>query len=477
MQSRRDQVQAYFFVVGRLVSGLMQGKPDQLEHPNKRFNSGTFVGVLLAGLLVACFGIFGLLFPGGNNSWRVPGAVVLDKDSGARYVFLDGQLRPALNLSSALLAAGDAGKLTSVSQSSLTGVPVGTPIGIPGAPDGLPNASRLNTSPWIVCARPEDRHEVGSAPTVTLRLDGASATPVSPDQGLLVSTHDGAAYLVWRGSRYKIATTTTLEALGYNSRPSLHVSPAWLNTIPVGRDMQPPSIADVGKPGPVIGGKASRIGQVYDLQNPATGSHELYVLQTGGLLPISRTVAAMLMVNPDMRNAYPGSSVRPLEVGPGDVTSVQLLGADPVSGDLPAVPPSLVDTGAAGEPCLRFDPQSDNVSTPALLMLPRASEASAVPPAGKHTAGTTADQVVIPAGGGALVRTVPAPGAPPGTEFLVTDLGVKYPLVDDTVAGVLGYGHLNPVGIPSALLALLPSGPALDPRQALVSRPVSVAGS
>ena len=66
------------------------------------------------------------------------------------------------------------------------------------------------------------------------------------------------------------------------------------------------------------------------------------------------------------------------------------------------------------------------------------------------------DQVVISAGGGALVRTVPAPGAPPGTEFLVTDLGVKYPLVDDTVASVLGYGHVSPAGIPSALLALLP---------------------
>ena len=177
MQSRRDQVQAYFFVVGRLVSGLMQGKPDVLEHPNKRFNGGTFLGLLLAGLLVAIFGIVGLMFPGGNNSWRVPGAVVLEKDSGARYVFLDGQLRPALNLSSALLAAGDAGKLVSVTKSSLTGVPVGTPIGIPGAPDGLPMADRVNTSPWTVCAKPADENAVARAATVTHSVEGSCRDP------------------------------------------------------------------------------------------------------------------------------------------------------------------------------------------------------------------------------------------------------------------------------------------------------------
>jgi ESX secretion system ATPase EccB len=477
MQSRRDQVQAYFFVVGRLVSGLMQGKPDVLEHPNKRFNGGTFLGLLLAGLLVACFGIFGLLFPGGNNSWRVPGAVVLEKDTGARYVFLDGQLRPALNLSSALLAAGDVGKLVTVSKSSLTGVPVGTPIGIPGAPDGLPLADRLNVSPWTVCAKTAEQHAVASAATVTLRLDGVAGTPAPPDHALLVSTPDGAVHLVWRGNRHTVADPTILEAMGYNSAPPVRVSPAWLNVIPAGRDLRPPSIADIGKPGALISGKPGLIGQLYELQNPATGSDEIFVLQAGGLMPVSRSVASMLLTNPALKGAYPDTSVRPIAVGPGDVAGVQLMGNDPISVDLPPTPPALVDLGASGEPCMRFDPGSDAGQPPALVILPDSVERDAVPPAGKHTVGMTADQVVIPVGGGALVRTVPTPGAQPGTGFLVTDLGVKYPLVDDTVASMLGYGHLTAVGVPVALLALLPSGPALGTGDALVSRPISPPGS
>ncbi|MDT7782546.1 MAG: hypothetical protein QOF58_965 [Pseudonocardiales bacterium] len=477
MQSRRDQVQAYFFVVGRLVSGLMQGKPDVLEHPNKRFNSGTFVGVLIAGLIVACVGIFGLLFPGGNNTWRVPGTVVMEKDSGARYIYLDGQLRPVLNLSSAVLAAGTEGKLVAVDKNSLSGVPVGTPIGIPGAPDGLPAADRLNTSAWTVCAKPADRHAVAGKPTVTLRLDQVHGSAVPQEKALLVSTKDGGVFLVWRGNRHKIADSLILEALGYNSAAPLPVSPAWLNVIPAGRDVQPPAIADVGKQGLPVAAKPGLVGQVYQLRNPATGSNELFVLKADGLLPISRTVAAMLLVSPATKNAYPDASVRPLDVGPGDVSGVPLLPGDPISADLPRTPPELIDPGASGEPCLRFDPGVGAERAPTLLTLPLSTEDAAVPPAGKHAEGTTADQVVIPMGSGALVRTVPAPGAPPGTEFLVTDLGVKYPLVSEEIAGVLGYGHVNGAGVPPALLALLPTGPALDPKDALASRPISTPGS
>jgi type VII secretion protein EccB len=470
MQSRRDQVQAYFFVVGRLVAGLMHGKPDVPEHPNKRFNGGVFLGVLLAGLLVACFGIFGMLFPSGNNSWRTPGTVVLVKDTGARYLYTGGQLRPALNLASALLAAGDSSKMVSVGRDSLTGVPVGAPIGIPGAPDGLPGSDQLNTTPWTVCAKPADPQAIASAPTVTLRLDQPAGTPTPPDQALLVSTPDGADYLVWRGSRLHIADPTVLEALGYNAVPPLRVSPAWLNVLPVGRDLAAPAVPNTGQPGPVVGGKTGHIGQLYELRNPATGSRELYVLQGGGLMPVSRTVAAMLLANPATKNAYPDSSARPIDVGPGDVAGVPILNGDALSAGLPAGPPALADPGATNEPCLRFTLQADGGRTATLLMLPRLAEAAAVAPSGRHTEGATADQVVIPAGSGALVRALPTPDATPGTEYLVTDLGVKYPFTDDSAVAALGYAQTAAVGVSPALLALFPTGPALDPSAALTSQ-------
>lgn len=471
MQSRRDQVQAYFFVVGRLVAGLVQGKPDVLEHPNKRFTNGTVLGVLAAALLVACFGIYGLFVPGGNNTWRVPGAIVLDKDTGARYVYLDGQLRPALNMASALLAGGDGAKLVSVSGASLTGAPVGMPIGIPGAPDGLPAATGLNAGAWTVCAGPAAAQS-GVGPTVTLRLDPVSGQSLSDDQGLVVATPDGVDYLVWRGQRHRIADAVTREALGYGTVKPQPVSPAWVNVIPAGRDLQPPAVGDMGKPGPQVNGKPGVIGQIYEVRNPAIGSDELYVLQRDGLMPASRSVAAMLLASPATRAAYAGADVKPIEVGPGAVAGVTLLNGDAMAEGMPSTPPKLADLGSDRQACVRFSPAADGGHDATVITTARGGESTAVAPAGQHVVGATADQVVIPVGTGALVRSVSAPGATPGTQYLVTDLGVRYPLADDSVAGLLGYGQVSNVNVSPELLALLPVGPVLDPHSALAGQPV-----
>ncbi len=52
MQSRRDQVQAYFFVVGRLVSAVVHGKPDALAQPNRRMNTGLFLGAIVGAVII-----------------------------------------------------------------------------------------------------------------------------------------------------------------------------------------------------------------------------------------------------------------------------------------------------------------------------------------------------------------------------------------------------------------------------------------
>jgi hypothetical protein len=103
-------------------------------------------------------------------------------------------------------------------------------------------------------------------------------------------------------------------------------------------------------------------------------------------------------------------------------------------------------------------------------MLSRSAESAAVPPSGRHVQGETADQAVIAAGSGALVRVLPAPDAAPGTEYLVTDLGVKYPFADDAAVTALGYGQVAAMNVSPALLGLLPTGPALDPTAALASQ-------
>lgn len=142
MQSRRDQVQAYFYVVGRMTSAVTHGRPDVVRPPGRRLSTGLAIGVLIAAVLCAGFGVYGLFQPGGNTSWRTAGALVTEKTSGARFVYLNGTLHPVLNLASARLASGSAAAPTSVSAASLAGTPVGAPIGIPDAPDSPPAPPR-----------------------------------------------------------------------------------------------------------------------------------------------------------------------------------------------------------------------------------------------------------------------------------------------------------------------------------------------
>ena len=69
----------------------------------------------------------------------------------------------------------------------------------------------------------------------------------------------------------------------------------------------------------------------------------------------------------------------------------------------------------------------------------------------------------MPPGRGALVEALAGPNSPTGTLALVTDLGTRFPVPSRDVLATLGYAGATPQRLPGGLLALLPSGPALDP--------------
>jgi hypothetical protein len=103
-----------------------------------------------------------------------------------------------------------------------------------------------------------------------------------------------------------------------------------------------------------------------------------------------------------------------------------------------------------------------------------------VPPGGLPAGGVpvtdndpgTADRIVVAPGTGMLARSLAAPGSTTGATFLVTDLGVKYPLPSADSVSSLGYDGVTPIPIPPSMLALLPTGPSLDRTAATATQPV-----
>ncbi|MBO4210926.1 type VII secretion protein EccB, partial [Micromonospora echinofusca] len=153
MPSRQDQLHSYQFMVQRVVAALVLRETDPAQSPFRRAAGTALASVLIAAIALGAVVVYGVLVGGGASGWRDAQAVIVEKESGARYVYRDGRLHPVLNYASALLIVGGAEQRTVlVSRASLAGVARGAPLGIPDAPDSLPAPDRLSPAPWTVCS-------------------------------------------------------------------------------------------------------------------------------------------------------------------------------------------------------------------------------------------------------------------------------------------------------------------------------------
>ncbi|MGL5911264.1 MAG: type VII secretion protein EccB, partial [Phycicoccus sp.] len=265
--SQREQLTSHQFQRRRLVRSLVVSDPESVERPDKRLVVSLVVGAVVGALALAVMAVIGIIRPGNSQSWKSGDAVILEKETGTRYVLSeDGVLRPAVNFSSAVLALGGRDKVVSVSRKSLDDVPRGAPFGIPGAPDALPGDSDLLAGPWSACSQ-VSLETRGSGPSVTVDLgrtpDGA---PLTGGSGVLVrAAGTEEQYLLVGGRRHLVGSAAVLAALGWPQEEPLSVAPAWIDTVPTGADLRFLAVAGEGRPGPRVAGRVAYLGQVFEL--------------------------------------------------------------------------------------------------------------------------------------------------------------------------------------------------------------------
>src|SRR5690348_8776684 len=97
MASRRDQLQSYQFMTQRVISAFVMRETDPAQSPLRRGVGAVFAGLMIAVMVGAGFGVVGLITKVGSNTWKTNGAVVVEKDSGASFLYQDGVLHPMLN--------------------------------------------------------------------------------------------------------------------------------------------------------------------------------------------------------------------------------------------------------------------------------------------------------------------------------------------------------------------------------------------
>src|SRR5689334_20707313 len=99
MATRRDQLQSHQFMMQRVTSALVIHDTDPQQSPFRRFAGSAFAGLMIAIIMVAGVAIYGMLINGGKKTWRSDSAIVLEKETGVRYVYREASntLHPVAN--------------------------------------------------------------------------------------------------------------------------------------------------------------------------------------------------------------------------------------------------------------------------------------------------------------------------------------------------------------------------------------------
>lgn len=454
MHTRRDQVEAHSFVANRMRAAMLRAEPDVARTPLRRTPVGLLVGVLLAAVGLGIAALVGVLRPTGGSGWQAEGKLIVEKGTGSRYVLVAGRLHPVLNYASARLLLGPQLQVVEAPADLLDDYPLGSQVGIPWAPDSLPPAAVAADQHWLACAGTDAATQ---RPTVTLTLDsGTVAAEGAVRNGVLVRDVAGSEYLISGGQRMKITAEWVARALGSETIDPPRVRSTLLDLLPAGPDLGSLPIVGRGSAGPTLAGQPTRIGEIVT----AVAGRRPYLVVSTGLIPLTPMAATLALGDPRTAAAYADGAVRPVALGTAALAAASIVPAPTWLADLPALP-TLLATDADHVPCVRIDSTPTSFRSSVIVAAPARVRGQAPSTVGLRVDADTADQVSIPAGGGALARVTAVAGAQVGGLVLITEDGGKYPVAGDDAAAALGYSPDSAVPVPPAVLALLPTGPTL----------------
>lgn len=438
MATRKDLLKAHTFIAQRLVSALVDRDPDNPQPPLRRVGTGMFIGVMLGILVLAGFGVVGLIKPGNSKNWQTDNTVVVSSDSGEVLVYLGGKLYPAYNITSAKLASGG-GAVKSVKSSSLRDFPRERMIGIRQAPTQLPDRTALVTFPIRTCSvsLPGSKDQTRAT---TLELGHGDVPAGSTSFVARADGTNGKEYLVTDGTAYEMPDHSVAIQLGFGEQ-AVRPGTAFLGSLPKGPPLTPIEITGAGERSQrPVPGVDPTVGTLMQVEGPGTTTW--YVLLQGGLSEISPLEAAVLTATTGKKS----QPIKASEANEARNTKVRYAGRQ-------GMPAQLPQRSAIAD----IETTSVCASWPAAGQSPRIAFGVPTPAVDRRSPDpTVADTVVQPSLRGALVRHDGSVGpADPGTLIVG---GLRYGIADAEAKNALGYGEVTPEQIPAQVLRLIPEG-------------------
>lgn len=316
----------------RIERALLGGDVRSAGQPLRAGSRALAAGCLLAAIAVAGCAALALMQP----QPAVDSApIVMGRQSGALYVWVDDTLHPVLNLASARLIAATAANPRPVREADLSSpgrARRGPPLGIPGAPQLLGAALPDTGTTWAVCDSARDAAG-GTAPMTTVVVGdgppGPGTRSVDPEQPVLVTSGAGPetrTYLLYRGRRVVVDLADPAAA-------PRRVSALLVNAIPEAPPTAVPARPVAGAHAPLTGAATLCV----QWSGPA-GSPTDVTLVAGAGLPLPAGQAPVALAQADGE----GPALDAVYLPPGRSAYVRTAG---VSGQAGGARYLITDTG------------------------------------------------------------------------------------------------------------------------------------
>lgn len=477
--SNRDQNSGHLFYNRRLRAAITRYSV-RMKHDDRKQQAALALSMVFVLLGVGWMALLHFMKPAGLVGQSV---IVGDRDSGAIYAKIDGRLYPALNLTSARLAVGNAATPTWVRTSEIGKYPTGPMIGIPGVPSDFAVSSAPNSA-WSVC---DTAAAPGSgAPPVVTAIAGAltdtgRAGPMGPAQAIL-ATHHGSTYVIWGGRRSRIELRDRSVTFNLGLDPGVThpvaISNALFDALPATEPLVVPDIPEVGTPSTWLPDQT--VGSVLETRDANDVVSGFYVLLPGGVQKVSSFVADIV------RTANSQNSLTPRLVSPDklvNIPAVDVLNVD----YYPAGKLTFVDTAANPVTCLAWVKQSSEPQAEVTIISGRRLPV----PVGMQSRvvrlvrddrgpdSVEADQALVMPGAANFVATTSSAVTAESRESLywLSPQGVRYGIQwDKATLQALALDPGLAVQAPWSLVRSFAPGPAISRDSALLARDAVTAG-
>jgi type VII secretion protein EccB len=470
--SNRDQNSGHLFYNRRLKAAITRFSV-RMKHDDRKQQAAVALSIVFVLIGMGWMALLHFMKPAGLVG---DSNLIGNRQTGAVYAKMNGRLYPALNLTSARLATGNAGAPTWVTAAEIAKYPTGPMIGIPGAPDDI--AAAGGVSAWSVCDTAAARG-TGAPPLVTsiagqLSPFGRAAQMV--DSQAVLATHGDGTYVIWGGQRSRIDPADRSLTFNLGLDPGLtypiEISNALFDALPATEPIVVPDIPEVGTPSRWL--PDTQVGTVLETRDAEGTVSGFYVLLPGGVQKISAFVADLL------RTSVTQASNAPQLVSPDklvDIPDIDVLNV----GYYPAGKLTFIDPAANPVTCVGWEKMSSDRQASIAVFNGKGLPVS--PGMDDHLVrlvrddrdpdSVEADQTLVLPGAANLVATTSGVKTSDTRESLywISPQGVRYGIDwDQTTLQALGLNPASAVQAPWPIVRTFAPGPAISRSAALVER-------